>query len=150
MTIRRKSTRSIALYRRRSSSCRLRAELNRDSVDQLELRDHVPGRGLVFLEMRRFQMRPVGVLIGVDFKDPDVSGMILHGYRVKGQNSGLHANGSFDFFAKRCLIGVEPGGIDLDFSEAHIWMLHWPYRSRAVRLSTMWSWQVLICDIGRR
>jgi hypothetical protein len=32
--------------------------------------------------MRRFQMGPLGFFIGVDFKDPDLSGMILHGYRV--------------------------------------------------------------------
>src|SRR5437764_8098001 len=86
-----------------SSSC-LRAEYNGSGLDKLKRLDHVLGSRLVFLEMRRLQMRSVGFCAGINFKHSDVSGVLLFRHGVEDQDSRFYANSSFDVLSNRSFV----------------------------------------------
>jgi hypothetical protein len=63
-------------------SLRLRAEKNRIGLDKHERFHHAVCADLVFLEVRRLQMRLIGGSICIQLEDPDLGWIALHGDRI--------------------------------------------------------------------
>jgi hypothetical protein len=65
-----------------ASSFRLRPERNRHGVPKLEGSDHVLRRGLVFLEMSRFEMGLICVVVCVYLEHRDMGRIVFVGYGI--------------------------------------------------------------------
>lgn len=67
---------------------RFRAELNRNRLDELSGLDHGLRGDHVSLEMWRFHMRPVRILIGINLEESQAGGIVFLGHTVDGQDPG--------------------------------------------------------------
>jgi hypothetical protein len=69
-------------FKKFASSFRLRAERNRQGVPKLEGSDHVLRRGLIFLEMSRFEMGLICILVCVYLEHCDMGRIVFVGYGI--------------------------------------------------------------------
>jgi hypothetical protein len=69
-------------FKKFASSFRLRAERNRHGVPKLEGSDHVLRRGLIFLEMSRFEMGLICILVCVYLEHRDMGRIVFVGHGI--------------------------------------------------------------------
>lgn len=106
-----------------SSLLRFRSERNGNSVDQFPGLYHAVCSGPKFLEMRRLQMRLIGILIPIYFKDSDAGGMLFFGHGIEDETPWLYTNRSFRHFLSRDCEAFQLSRVDFKFCYAHVWTL---------------------------
>jgi hypothetical protein len=78
-----------------------RAQQDRFCFDQLQGLHHVSSSALVLLEVLRLEMRLILRCACVHLEEPDLVGLVFHGYRVKRENARLDPDGRFNLLTER-------------------------------------------------
>src|SRR3954470_13296591 len=95
----------------------LRAEGKRHHGDELERPHHRRGRGLVFLEMRGFEMRLVAIRVAKYLEHPDAAGLVPFGDAIEDQHAQFGADRGLDLLVDRGPVAFELRGIALDLGD---------------------------------
>ena len=74
---------------------------------------------MVFPEMRRVSVKPIGVLIRVHFKKSQLGRIVLVRHGVNRQNSGFQAQGRFHFLFHRVGERFQPVRLDPQMRDAN-------------------------------